>query len=147
MSMNIVGADAVFHGPIARRQTFGVGAGIPEKIDVPQQRECRLSLTPVLSLTIAGVDPAEAVNSSVRVMTIFTGLWLFSANAIATGSRRGSILPPKPPPTLVQIIRILLSGTPNRLAITVRNSKTSWEQVQTVTVPPTTAAVVACGSI
>ena len=98
-------------------------------------------MAPVLSFTVAGVDPAAAVNSSVRVMTIFTGLWLFSANAIATGSRRGSILPPKPPPTLVQIIRILLSGTPNRLAITVRNSKTSWEQVQTVTMPPTTAAV------
>ena len=100
-------------------------------------------MTPVLSLTNAGVDPAHAVNSSVLVMTIFTGLPLFMARAMVMGSRRGSILPPKPPPTLVQITRILLSGTPKRAAMTVRNSKTSWEQVQTVMVPPRTATSVA----
>jgi hypothetical protein len=104
-------------------------------------------MTPVLSFTVAGVEPADAVNSSVLVMTIFTGLPLFIASAIVIGSRRGSILPPNPPPTFVQITRILLSGTPKRPAMTVRNSNTSWEQVQTVIVPPRSATRAACGSM
>ena len=91
-----------------------MGAGIPEKVDIPRD-EGAVFHDAGFELDQCRRRPgAHAVNSSVLVMTIFTGLPLFMARAMVIGSRRGSILPPNPPPTLVQITRILLSGTPKR---------------------------------
>ena len=121
--------------PVSQRKSMSRAVNVPSFV------------TPVLTVTVAGVEPAAAVNSSARVITIFTGLRLRMDSATATGSSRGSILPPKPPPTLVLITRMRLSGMANSPASRVRSWNTSWLQVHTVTALPRAAASVAWGSM
>ncbi|OPZ77028.1 MAG: hypothetical protein BWY79_01350 [Actinobacteria bacterium ADurb.Bin444] len=70
-------------------------------------------LTPVVMVMRDAWRGLAAWNSSLRLMSIFTGRRLLRAKSAANGSNPISSLPPKPPPMCMPITRILVMGQPN----------------------------------
>ena len=74
---------------------------------------------------LPGAGPLE-VNTSARVITIFTGRPDFSARRIAAGSRNTVVLPPKPPPISAGMVLIRDGEMPSCAAVRSRMAKWPW---------------------
>jgi len=89
-----------------------------------------------------------ALNTSSRVMVIFTGLPVFFDMIAASGSRYMPSLPPKPPPISTAIQVMFETGMPNTRARTLRPAHGAWVLAQTVSVPSAFQFATAfCGSM
>src|ERR671923_933574 len=55
-------------------------------------------VAPILTFTVAPDVGPDALKTSSRDITIFTGRFAFFESAIASGSRYTTVLPPNPPP-------------------------------------------------
>ena len=73
-------------------------------------------VTPVLSVITEAGAGRVALRTSSLVMTIFTGLPVFSARRAHRGESCWCSFPPKEPPTSTGITLILLRGRPRNFA-------------------------------
>src|SRR5258708_1059045 len=88
-----------------------IRAAIEKRTEV-HSRQCTSRFTPVLIHIFTGWRPRCSKNTSSRVQVILTGRPVRRASSQAQISwEKGSVLPPKPPPTLGAITRICDCGS------------------------------------
>ena len=85
-------------------------------------------MAPILTRTTAPEVGPEALKTSSRDMTIFTGRLAFRESAMASGSRYTTVLPPKPPPISEAVTRIWAMSSPRSRAQWARTMKCPWVQ-------------------
>ena len=88
------------------------------------------------------------LNISGRCSATFTGRFAARApSAASSASARGNSLPPKPPPMNGESTRTFSFGIPSVVAISALFQAIIWFEVHNVSLSPSHAAIVACGSI